>query len=163
MNTGTKVMARRSPHDAPLISSLRGARGRAVVGAATLTPMRQRVLDLLRQADEPIGAYALRSRLEQVSAHKVSPPTVYRALDFLQRAGLASRIESRNAWIARESSDLERPLLLCVCSCCGCVVEAPAAGAHADLLKLAERRGFQTYACTLEVSGRCAGCRGESA
>lgn len=134
-----------------------------MVGAATLTPMRQRVLDLLRQTGEPIGAYALRSRLEETLAQKVSPPTVYRALDFLLRAGLASRIESRNAWIAREPSDHEIAVLLCVCSGCGCVVEAPAVRAHADLLKMAAGRGFRAAACTLEVSGRCACCRGERA
>lgn len=138
-----------------------GVRRHAGSHGLVLTPMRQRVLDLLRKADEPIGAYALRDCLEQTLSRRVSPPTVYRALDYLQRGGLATRIESRNAWIACDRPAAEGVLLYCVCSACGSVVQSQAVAAHAELLALASRRGFAARGCTLEVSGLCACCRAE--
>ncbi|TVS13847.1 MAG: transcriptional repressor [Gammaproteobacteria bacterium] len=136
-------------------------RGHASAHDLLLTPIRQQVLDLLRQAFEPIGAYALRDRLEQVLARRVSPPTVYRALDYLQRGGLAARIESRNGWVACDLPDQKQTMLYCVCRACGSVVQGRDVDAHAALLALAGRRGFVARDCTLEVSGLCACCRAE--
>ena len=127
--------------------------------APKLTPVRQKILDLLRQNIEPIGAYALRDRLEAALARSVSPPTVYRALSYLHRCGLAARIASRNGWIARDQPDGECDVLYCVCRACGTVVQTPGLDARATLLSLAGRRGFVANDCTLEVSGLCARCR----
>lgn len=124
-----------------------------------LTRMRQQVLNLLRQTIEPIGAYALRDRLEAALARRVSPPTVYRALNHLQRCGLAARIESRNGWVACDQPDRGCDVLYCVCRACGTVVQTPGVDARAALLSLARRRGFVAQDCTLEVSGLCARCR----
>ncbi|MCC5888193.1 MAG: transcriptional repressor [Gammaproteobacteria bacterium] len=126
-----------------------------------LTPVRQQVLDLLRATCEPIGAYALRDRLEEALARRVSPPTVYRALNYLQRRGLAARVESCSGWIACELPDPRHAALYCVCRACGSVVQARGVDAHAALLSLADRRGFVAGAFTLEVSGLCAHCRTE--
>ncbi len=123
-----------------------------------LTPVRQHVLSLLRKAHGPMGAYALRDLLEQALARKVAPPTVYRALDYLQRCGLAARVESHRGWIARELPDGERAVLYCVCRACGTVLQMPV-DARAQLQSMAARRGFVAGDCTLEVNGLCGRCR----
>ena len=58
-----------------------------------LTPQRRRVLEILCAHRKPMGAYEI---LEQLGsgAKGVKPPTVYRALDFLQAMGLVHRLAS---------------------------------------------------------------------
>src|SRR5690606_29397539 len=65
---------------------------------ARLTELRRRVLELVWQSHRPVGAYPLLAALGR-DGHAPAPPTVYRALDFLQAQGLVHRIESRNAYV----------------------------------------------------------------
>src|SRR6202043_12814 len=60
-----------------------------------LTETRRRVLELILEAGQPIGAYGLLGRL---SGHPM-PPTVYRAIDFLLAQKFIHRIESLNAFV----------------------------------------------------------------
>src|ERR1043166_9681958 len=57
-----------------------------------LTETRRRVLEVIREAGRPVGAYGL---LAQLSGHPM-PPTVYRAIDFLLAQKFIHRIESLN-------------------------------------------------------------------
>jgi hypothetical protein len=63
-----------------------------------LTPLRRRVLELIWNSHLPVKAYELLSQLAQERA-QAAPPTVYRALEFLQDAGLVHRIASLNAFV----------------------------------------------------------------
>lgn len=58
-----------------------------------LTPLRRRVLEIVWRRHEPIGAYKI---LAELAKHrdKAAPPTVYRALEFLQEAGLVHRAKA---------------------------------------------------------------------
>src|SRR4051794_7709684 len=73
------------------------ARGeaRALEGGQRWTPPRRRVFELLLQAGGPVKAYDLMADFSDGAAAK--PPTVYRALEFLESVGLAHRIASLNA------------------------------------------------------------------
>ena len=53
-----------------------------------LTPLRRRVLELIWNSHLPVKAYELLSQLAQERA-QAAPPTVYRALEFLQDQGLS--------------------------------------------------------------------------
>lgn len=64
-----------------------------------LTPIRQQVLSLVLQAGTPIKAYDLLAKITPGTA-SMSPPTVYRALDFLVEIGLVHKLEGMNAFIA---------------------------------------------------------------
>ena len=75
--------------DAKTICSERGAR---------LTPVRQRVLEIIWQSHRPLGAYAILEVLAK-EGHSPAPPTVYRALEFLLTHGLVHRLSSLNAFI----------------------------------------------------------------
>ena len=64
-----------------------------------LTPIRRRVLEVLLENHNPLGAYEIMDRAA-ASGTRPAPITVYRALDFLRENGLVHRIESRNAFVA---------------------------------------------------------------
>ncbi|MEJ0059912.1 MAG: hypothetical protein WDM79_10225 [Terricaulis sp.] len=80
-----------APHSAQdRATHLSEAERRCSDAGESLTPLRRRVLELLMDHHGPAKAYDLLSQLDAGA----KPPTIYRALDFLVRMGLAHRIES---------------------------------------------------------------------
>ena len=63
---------------------------------ARLTPLRERILELVWLSHKPVGAYTLLD-LIKLEHNSAAPPTIYRALDFLMEHGLVHRIKSLNA------------------------------------------------------------------
>lgn len=124
----------------------------------TLTPLRRRVFELLLDSEGPAKAYDLLDALKpEHSAAK--PPTVYRALDFLVRLGLAHRIESQNAFVACDVGACARSTIFLLCEKCGASVEADAGHALSDVAEAATRAGFALKRTMLEATGLCATCR----
>src|SRR4051794_40835295 len=74
------------------------AESRCAATQERLTPPRRRVLELLLSAEGPQKAYDLIAAYGD-HGEPAKPPTVYRALDFLERLGFAHRIESLNAYV----------------------------------------------------------------
>ena len=66
---------------------------------ARLTPRRRRIYELLVAAGEPLTAYELLRQLAGDGGNP-APPTVYRALEFLQAHGLVHRLASRSRYVA---------------------------------------------------------------
>lgn len=123
----------------------------------TLTPLRQRVLELLIDQPGPAKAYDL---LPLIDADKqAKPPTVYRALDFLVRMGLAHRIESLNAFVACDVGACARSTIFLICETCGAAEEFDAGHALVDLSEAASRDGFAIRRTMIEASGVCAACQ----
>ena len=135
--------------DAKTICSDRGAR---------LTPVRQRVLEIIWQSHRPLGAYAI---LEVLSGegHTPAPPTVYRALEFLLTLGLVHRLSSLNAFIgcARPGHPGAGQFLLC--TACGTAAELNDARIERAIERSAEAEGFTSQVHTVEISGLCPHCR----
>jgi len=130
---------------------------------AVLTPLRRQVLELVLQAEAPIGAYALLDRLKVVRPG-AAPPTVYRALDFLLEQGLIHKVERLNAFIGcndtghAHAHDHEHPHQFLICRSCGATVEiGDHAVAHA-IEAAAQRAGFVLTQATVEIEGTCANC-----
>jgi len=121
-----------------------------------LTAPRRRVLELLLQADAPLKAYDLIAVFGQGGA-PAKPPTVYRALEFLERLGFAHRIESLNAYVPCRLVGETHSAAFLICDCCGTAEEFEPDFSHQ--LAAAEARGYQARAVTLEVRGRCPACR----
>ncbi|XBQ14905.1 MAG: transcriptional repressor [Oceanicaulis sp.] len=117
----------------------------------SLTPVRRRVLELLVEAGGPVKAYDLLAALKPGGA--AQPPTVYRALDFLTKAGLAHKVEALNAYTACLHGEEEGGAELFICEGCGAVEERHV---HAD----AEHApaGFTVARSVIEHYGRCAAC-----
>jgi Fur family zinc uptake transcriptional regulator len=114
------------------------------------------VLELLLEADGPLKAYDLIAAYGEDGA-PAKPPTVYRALDFLERLGFAHRIESLNAYVSCRIDEAGHRAAFLICDCCGKAEEfEPDFSAE---VAAAERLGYAVRALTLEARGLCAVCR----
>ncbi|MDY6815939.1 MAG: transcriptional repressor, partial [Pseudomonadota bacterium] len=71
-------------HQACVSQALADARAICRARNARLTPTRERVLELIWQSHKPLGAYDVLAELT-AEGQNAAPPTVYRALDFLQQ------------------------------------------------------------------------------
>jgi Fur family zinc uptake transcriptional regulator len=125
-----------------------------------LTPPRRRVLQLLLEAGQPVKAYDLMAAYDPAAPAK--PPTVYRALEFLEREGFAHRIESLNAFVAcgqplAGETQVHAAAFL-ICDCCGAAREFEARLGD-QLGGSAEAAGYQVHAVTIEAHGLCLSCR----
>jgi Fur family zinc uptake transcriptional regulator len=121
-----------------------------------LTPPRRRVLELLLEADGPLKAYDLIAAYGGSGA-PAKPPTVYRALEFLERLGFAHRIESLNAYVPCRLSESAHSAAFLICDCCGAAEEFdPDFTAQ---FAAAAARGYEVGGITLEARGRCPACR----
>jgi Fur family zinc uptake transcriptional regulator len=134
---------------AQLICKMRGAR---------LTPVRQRVLELILLSDQPTGAYALLAELRR-GRGKLGPPTVYRALEFLLANKLIHKIETSSAFIA--CGDIEHPheSQFMICDDCGVTEELRDDEIVRSLRRLGESKGFAVDRQVIEARGLCPACR----
>ena len=94
-----------------------------------LTPARRRALDILAQANRPIGAYEMLDLMVGADGRRPAPVSVYRALAYLL-----------------------------ICEDCGDVEEATSAGLARELAALAGKAGFRARTRVVEIAGRCARC-----
>ena len=121
-----------------------------------LTPIRRKVLHLLFDSAEPAKAYDLLANLDGEGAAK--PPTVYRALDFLQEMGLAHKIESLNAYVACGHTKHEHSAVFLICETCGGAEELHAEETSAALSKETSSAGFAIQNAVIEARGICRKC-----
>lgn len=118
------------------------------------------MLELLLQAGQPVKAYDLMATYHDRAPAK--PPTVYRALDFLEKEGFAHRIESLNAFVACGQAQAGEGQLhaaaFLICDCCGAAKEIDARPAD-ELSEAAEDAGYRISAVTIEAHGLCRSCQ----
>lgn len=122
-----------------------------------LTPVRLRVLEILLEGHRALGAYEILDRLRDEGLGG-QPPVVYRALDFLLRAGLVHRIETLNAFAACAHAGKGHVPVFLICRRCRHVIETPAP-AGGQLERAAEGAGFAIETTVREAEGLCADCR----
>lgn len=133
------------------------AERRCAAANESLTPLRRRVLELLFDAHGPAKAYDLLPLID--SEKQAKPPTIYRALDFLVRMGLAHRIESLNAFVACDVGACARSTIFLICEKCGGAEEFDAGHALVDLSDAAKKDGFAIHRTMIEASGVCGACQ----
>ena len=136
--------------------ALGDAESRCSARRERLTVPRRRVLELLLKADSPQKAYDLIADFG-ASGEAAKPPTVYRALEFLERLGFAHRIESLNAYVPCRLDGQSHTAAFLICDCCGAAEEF-----EPDLapgLAAARARGYAVSTVTLEARGRCPACQ----
>jgi Fur family zinc uptake transcriptional regulator len=127
-----------------------------------LTPVRRRVLEIVWNSHEPVGAYEVLAKLA-AERRKAAPPTVYRALEFLMAAGLVHRISSLNAFLGCASPQLRHVGQFLVCRACKRVAEIDDPAVPKLLAKRAEAEGFQLEMTSVEVTGLCGSCAAAAA
>jgi Fur family zinc uptake transcriptional regulator len=122
-----------------------------------LTEQRRRVLEILCSSHRPMGAYDILAELgEEMPGAK--PPTVYRALEFLQAQGLVHRLESLNAFVGCTHPEHPHASQFLICRDCGEVEELESKSLGQTLDQALERSGFEADSRVIEVTGRCARC-----
>jgi Fur family zinc uptake transcriptional regulator len=124
---------------------------------AQLTELRRRVLELVWQSHQPVGAYQLLAALGR-DGHNPAPPTIYRALDFLQAQGLVHRIESHNAFVGCPHAETDHAGQLMICHECGTVTELLEPAIGETVRRAAQAAGFRPERVTLELEGTCGRC-----
>ena len=133
------------------------AEQRCETAGESFTPLRRRVLELLLDSHGPAKAYDLLPLIDDTKTAK--PPTIYRALDFLVRMGLAHRIESLNAFVACGIGACARSTIFLICEKCGGAEEFDAGHALIDLADAAKKDGFSINRTMIEASGVCSNCQ----
>jgi Fur family zinc uptake transcriptional regulator len=127
---------------------------------ARLTEVRRRVLELVWESHQPVGAYALLDILAR-EGRPAAPPTVYRALEFLLAHGLIHRLERLNAYMGCTQVGAPHAGQFLVCTSCGSAAELADPELDRAVCESAARLGFSVTRQTVEVEGLCAGCRGK--
>ncbi len=142
------------PTQGAVAKSLARAQAQTEAKGLRWTPPRKRVYELLLEAAGPVKAYDI---MEAFADKAAKPPTVYRALEFLEQAGFAHRIPSLNAFVACAADASDHIAAFLICDCCGAVQEFDP-GAVAAAASVARQEAFVLRAVSLEIRGRCRHC-----
>ncbi|MGF1640507.1 MAG: transcriptional repressor [Rhodospirillales bacterium] len=126
-----------------------------------LTAQRRRVLEIVAERHEAIGAYDIADRLA-ADGKRPAPITVYRALDFLIEQGLVHRIASLNAYVACADVHAEHGSQFLICRRCGVIGEMTSLAVQQAIVGAASDVGFAVVAPVVEIAGLCVDCRHEA-
>jgi Fur family transcriptional regulator, zinc uptake regulator len=122
-----------------------------------LTAIRREVLALLYLSPNGLKAYDLLARVREERAN-ATPPTVYRALDFLIEQGLAHKIGRINQFMACHHDSHSLPNLFLVCPNCGKVSELSDQPLMQALLSSLDHAGHRLDSPEVEISAFCPAC-----
>lgn len=90
--------------------------------ALNLTQLRQQVLQIILSSHAPLKAYDILEKLKN-SKFSNTPPTVYRALDFLLENKLVHKINSSNAYVGCNHVSKFEECYFTICKKCGTTEE----------------------------------------
>ena len=153
-------LLRQHDHGDCSATALEDARAVCVDRGVRLTPTRQRVLEIIWQGRRPLGAYEI---LEVLSGEGYcpSPPTVYRALEFLVSHGLVHRLPSLNAFVGCSRPGHSGAAQFLLCTACGMAAEINDSGIESAIERGAVAEGFDCRDQAVEISGLCPHCRAD--
>lgn len=144
-------------HRACIDDALARAREICAERGVQLTPLREKVLQIVWRSHKPVGAYEVLDELSR--SHKSArPPTVYRALDFLMAEGLIHKIESLNAYLGCTEAGAPHSGQFLICRKCGATEEIVDPKLETALDQAARRTRFAAERKVVEISGLCARC-----
>lgn len=146
----------RHDHRQCVRSAQKSAEDTCAAQGLQFTPIRRRVLEILLEAHEALGAYDV---LERLAAEGLGskPPVAYRALAFLVEHGFAHRIERLNAFVACARPGEDHAPAFMICRACRSVAEAEAA--DVGLNRSAAASGFRIEQTVMEAEGLCPACQ----
>lgn len=122
-----------------------------------LTEPRSAVIEIIASSNKPVTAYEVLEKLGEVK-NNPKPPTVYRAIEFWQKAGLIHRIESLNAYVACEAGHQHNGSQFMICDDCGSVVEKHLCELPESLKNTTTDDAFKPTRWYFEVHGVCKAC-----
>src|SRR5690606_18719385 len=160
LTDNTPLACRPHDHARCVSNALAGAEALCARQGTRLTTLRKRVLELVWASHKPLGAYDILAVLSEEDGRRAAPPTVYRALDFLQANGLVHRIASLNAFIGCAHPGTLHQGQFLICRSCKTAVELEQASISQAIVAGAAQVGFAVENQTVEVVGLCSGCQG---
>ena len=122
-----------------------------------LTPVRQKVFQLLVKEKSGLGAYRILDLLREAGFNS-QPPVAYRALDFLVEHGFVHKIESQNSFVACSDPGEHHSPIFMICKKCDSVSEATVSVPASDLSEALMATGFQVEQTIIEAEGVCITC-----
>lgn len=148
-----------SPHDhaACVAQTLEVTEAQCRAQKLQLTPVRRRVLEILLERHQAMGAYEVLDILSEEGLGS-QPPVAYRALDFLVKHGFAHRIERLNAYTACAHPGHHHAPMFLICRNCRTVAESHLGGQGSDVQSAADSAGFAIERITIEAEGLCPAC-----
>lgn len=123
-----------------------------------LTPIRQRIFELIWSNHKAVGAYNLLATLQQEDP-KAKPVTIYRALDFLLEAGLIHKVASLNAFIGCSQPEIAHNSVMLICDLCHDAKEVEAQEVYEAIFEIGKNNAFHPQQLTLELHGICDDCQ----
>lgn len=123
-----------------------------------LTPIRREVLSLLLMHNRCVKAYELLEDLKKTHVN-ATPPTIYRALEFLISEGLAHRVDSVNAYIACGDPISGTHNLIAICTACNAAAEINDDKIIHVLINCLRRIKFEPTGTAIEIQALCGPCR----
>jgi Fur family zinc uptake transcriptional regulator len=145
-------------HGRCIKSAMKVAIDLCVVRGVRLTALRSRVLELIWQRHQPVGAYELLDLLK-IEKSNAQPPTIYRTLNFLIGLGLVHRIESLNAYVGCASPNINHNAQFLICSECGAAAEISDVRLDKAINAIAKDANFSINHRSIEVGGQCPNCQ----
>lgn len=157
MSKSSERVSRRHDHARCVRRAVSAAEAVCTRREVSLTPLRRRVLEIVWRSHDPIGAYQILAEIGK-DREKVGPPTVYRALEFLQEAGLVHRLDALNAFVGCDHPDEGHAAQFLICSKCHRVAEIEDPGLTRALGERARSSGFRFESGAVEIKALCDDC-----
>ncbi len=122
-----------------------------------MTEPRARVLSALAKDKQPMGAYQIINLLSS-QTEKVSPPTIYRAIEFWHKHGFIHRIESMNAYVACCEHQHHENFCIFICSNCNTTQELNMKCLPGPVTHDIKNRHLTITNSVTEIRGKCSQC-----
>lgn len=119
------------------------------------TEPRRQVARIIGDASQPIGAYDILARMPKGT----KPPTVYRALQFLEQENFIHRIGSLNVYTICRAGHKHQGAQFLICQSCGTIKEVHLCHMPDSLKNTAKDEHFQPEGWFLELHGLCRSCQ----
>ena len=145
-------------HGSCIAEALRTADTLCATKGARLTPTRRRVLEVVWRGHRPVGAYEILDVL-RAEGKNAQPPTVYRALEFLQEQGLIHRIALLNAYTGCGKPGQSHDGQFLICTSCRSLAEITDDAISSAIAHRAKTDGFKIAHTTVEIEGLCPTCQ----
>ena len=123
-----------------------------------LTPLRQKVFEILIRDHKPLGAYEILDVLSK-EGFSSSPPIAYRVLDFLIEKGLVHKIQGLNSFIACAYAGCAHIPAFVICRKCDNVAEIKGQKNFSKAPPVA--LDFKIENAMIEILGICSTCSNE--
>ncbi len=146
-------------HSLPTGAALADAARACLEGAGEQwTALRAEVFATLAEGSGPASAYAVADATSERLGRRVAANSVYRILDLFVATQVATRIESRNAYVVNEHPGCAHDCIFLVCDGCDAITHIDDDALTGALREAARAGGFRPARPVIEVRGCCAAC-----